>query len=130
MPSPLSGPILSDLLLYKWTDVKGRSRSLKIVESVSSKWWELGLMTGQNMEMLENYRQKTLNNNVECCKHVFNYWLNRPKNYPVTWDGLRDLLIDLEMKNVERTLRVALATRRYVTTSTTSFVGIAHCRSI
>lgn len=128
----MNHPTISNLLSIEWTDDDGNSHCLKILDRVSSKWHDLGLLTRQSMEMLENYKQKSLNDNFKCCKHVFNYWLDRnTSKYPVTWYGLRKLLRDVEMNDVERTLGEALAAltkTQYITTTTTSL--IVHCQSM
>ena len=44
-----------------------------------------------------------------CCDNVFSYWLdNPPFYYPVTWEGLYELLNDSELSQVATDLKRAV----------------------
>lgn len=63
------------------------------------------------MAILEGYRMKYAHDNKKCCVHVFNQWIqnNGSQNYPLTWEGLHDLLLDIEHATAAEDLKSALA---------------------
>ena len=45
----------------------------------------------------------------ECCTAVFHYWLDHPcEDYPPTWEGLGELLVDCELSQVATELKLAV----------------------
>jgi hypothetical protein len=68
---------------------------LGIIDKVSSKWTDIGLRVGLNWNQLNGYRKKRLGEEEDCCRDVFSYWIDDygTSQYPLTWDGLFDLLI-------------------------------------
>ena len=79
----LSGPTLGDVV--------------DIMSVVSSKWRQIGIRTGQ-ADHLDGYATRALNDNNQCCERVFRAWIAKgghPPRYPLTWQGLYDLLCDI-----------------------------------
>ena len=65
---------------------------------VCGKWRNIGIRTGQSKH-LDGYATKALNDIGICCERVFRYWIDEgghPPKYPHTWQGLYDLLCDIE----------------------------------
>ena len=45
----------------------------------------------------------------ECCEAVISYWLDHPRHhYPITWEGLYELLDDSELGQVASDLKKAV----------------------
>jgi hypothetical protein len=67
-----------------------------ILKVISSKWRDIGLRTGQ-VNALDGYSRKYLNDDDECVVKVFNVWFSKDgtDNYPITWQGLYNLLCDV-----------------------------------
>ena len=64
---------------------------------VSSKWRQIGIRTGQ-ADHLDGYATRALNDDNQCCERVFRAWIAKgghPPKYPLTWQGLCDLLCDI-----------------------------------
>ena len=64
---------------------------------VSSKWRQIGIRTGQT-DHLNEYATKALHDANQCCERVFRVWIlkgGHPPRYPLTWQGLYDLLCDI-----------------------------------
>ena len=75
----------------------------RIIEKVSSKWELLGDLTEQS-DRLDNYKAMTMNNHFECCRFVFQHWIDStPKE--VTWDCLYELLDDAQFSEVSSKIR-------------------------
>ena len=48
-------------------------------------------------------------NDKDCCRAMLLYWLvNPPRNYPVSWEGLYELLDDCELGEMARSLKLAV----------------------
>lgn len=85
---------------------------MKLLEQISSKWHEIGILLGQQVAALDNYRRMT-DDNVKRCLRVFSDWINRhghPPDYPLTWDGLGELLSDIEHETAAIRLKEVLKT--------------------
>ena len=102
----VSQPTLINLHLIKWKDKHGKIHRLKIVEKTGSKWHKIGILTNQSTEKLDNYREMMLNDQIKCCECVFDEWIkNNTSPYRVTWEGLYELLMDVDLAEVQRELR-------------------------
>ena len=96
-------------------DPQGRQHRLKVIEAVSGKWRKIGLMLGQTLTMLDNYKTKEMNDNTECCQRVFDHWIRNSGHgtrYPLTWEGLHELLMDAEYASEANNLKMALASMK------------------
>ena len=62
------------------------------------------------MTELDTIEQKTLRDNDECCQRVFSKWFENGGNqsYPITWEGLQELLKDAQMRTVATQLQEAI----------------------
>lgn len=103
-------PSLSKLTLFKWTSSSGEVKKLTIIERISLSWRSVGLLIGLNMSELDTIQQKTLNDNHQSCQRVFSKWFdnNGHPSYPITWEGVQELLRDVKMETVAKDLKEAL----------------------
>lgn len=106
----MSVPSLSEITLLKWKD-GGEIQKLTIIKQVASKWRDIGILLGLTMSELDTIRQNTLNDNHQSCQYIFSKWFenNGCLHYPITWEGVEELLMDIEMHTIAKSLKEALA---------------------
>ena len=75
----------------------------------SSQWYNAGLLLGLKADALENIKQKS-SDNAERFVSVLTHWIdsNGHPNYPLTWDGLCELLCDIDRDTAAEELKQAL----------------------
>lgn len=82
---------------------------LNIPLRISSHWRVLGLRVGQSYSELENLNMR---NNIKCSEEILKYWLeesSHPSKYPRTWQGLYDLLCDIEHRGTAEDMKEELS---------------------
>jgi hypothetical protein len=100
-------PTLSSLTLIEWQSQEGKKR-LRIKQSISSKWKEVGILLEIDKSLLDSWEKQYFHDSLECCNAVFSYWLNNPcKSYPCTWDGVCRLLDNSQFGEVAAQVRRA-----------------------
>ena len=80
--------------------------SLGIIDKVKDKWRDIGICTGQSDDV-ETIKTKNMLNNKDACVEVFAVWINKgghPPKYPLTWQGLYDLLCDVGHRGIANTV--------------------------
>ena len=87
-------PLKSKYLnVLEWTDEQGRSQSFRLKDEVSSKWRDFGIQLDMEQNTMVNWDREYLGDNNACWECVMQAWLERGhSDYPVTWEGLYDLL--------------------------------------
>ena len=79
------------------------------MDMIGNKWRTVGHQLGLLPSQLEGIASQFSNNATECCRAVLGEWLeNPPPDYPVTWDGLMELLEDCKLTQVAVKLESAL----------------------
>ena len=82
----------------------------RIVSEILDKWKEIGLLVDISHQQLEAW-EKEKRDFKDCCITVLNHWLKQSsRKYPVTWEGLCDLLEDCELGQVAERLEFARKT--------------------
>lgn len=66
----MSTPSLSSLTSIKWKDGE-EEHTFKLIQRISSKWFTIGIHLGETIDALENYKQKSNDNEVHL-EYVFN----------------------------------------------------------
>ncbi len=79
-------------------------------------WYDLGLRLGQPSAELDGYKVLTLTESSKypCCQRVFSRWMENADDegdYPVTWNGVYQLLRDMERAGLATKLEEALSFR-------------------
>ena len=98
------------LNLIKWTDEGGKTQRFYLMERISSKWRDLGVLIGLSVSDLDNIATEHRDKPLECCRAVVGRWLsNPPKEYPITWRGLFELLEDCKLGQVVSELDIVLS---------------------
>ena len=102
-------PSQTTLTLIKFLDEQGQQRTFRLVDLVSVKWREFGLLLGLTQNQLEGWSTQHLGNSSHCWHEVMQHWLDGvSRGYPVSWEGLYRLLKDAEYPAVARKLEVAV----------------------
>ena len=98
------------LTLITWQDEEGKKQRFKLIEMVSTKWKEFGIRTGKNMNQLEGLERQYFLDFRACWCKVMEEWLNNDgtSDYPAKWQGLFDMLDDIDFKGVAKGLYHAL----------------------
>ena len=103
-----SGVSMKNLTLMKWTDPQGKQHKLRIVQSICPKWRDIGNMLDISDSVLESTLSHYRGNFEECCYAVLRRWMdNGSPDYPLTWEGLLELLDDADCAQVAEELRGA-----------------------
>ena len=99
-------PNTKNLTIFKWKNKDGEVKKFRLKSHIFHKWRDIGNLVA-SYEQLEVWaREKDANG---CCDAVLNHWLNHPpSDYPPTWEGLIELLDDIELHNVAAELKTAL----------------------
>ena len=81
-----------------------------MLEQVSDQWRHAGLLLGLSQAALKNIKQKS-DEDVERFEHVLTYWIesNGHLEYPLTWDGVCELLRDIDRDTAAEKLKQALS---------------------
>lgn len=88
-------------------------KELRIIDQIAPQWREAGILLGFTMPELETLQQTALNESFQCCRHVFSQWIanHGHPQYPLTWNGLHELLVNLHMDALAKQLQEALASK-------------------
>ena len=100
-------PDSTNLTVIRWKIEGGELKKFKLKSSVFHKWRKLGNLVQCSRQQLEVWAKEK--EAEDCCEAVFTHWLDHPPYYyPVTWDGLNELLIDSELGEIAADLRIAV----------------------
>ena len=103
---------LGTITLYKWNDENGQLKSLRILDEISSRWTEAGDLLGLSPARLESIEADRLKVSKSCCRDVLHDWIqDHQGSYPISWEGLICLLMDMKLTILAKELDNALKTR-------------------
>ncbi len=101
---------MKNLILLKWMDAEGKKQKLRIIDEVSPKWREasslLGLTPAHTQRIEMNYPRVE-----DRCHEVFHVWLSNEEedtSYPSTWEGLIELLEDMELSALAKEIQTVV----------------------
>ncbi len=102
---PLS---LNALNLIKWKD--GEERNFHLVTRASRKWKRIGILLGYSMAELKTIECQEGGNDEICWFFLMEKWLlaGGSPSYPVNWEGLYKLLVDVEEFGTANLLKTAV----------------------
>ena len=106
-----SQPALSSLSLnlLKWKDEQGRQQTFRLVDRVSSKWKQFGLLLGLEPNQLDALKLDNPGQTAMCWNIVMEHWRKGDSvQYPPTWEGLYTLLEDMEFSRFADELKEAV----------------------
>ena len=100
--------------LIKWEDENGVIKELRIYSKIAHKWRQIGTQLGFELGEIESIRK---NNPFDSDRVtvVLGRWFDNAKNlpnasrHPKSWQGLINLLEDVELGEVAKELKRALS---------------------
>ena len=79
------------------------------MDNISHEWRTIGERLDLTSSQLQSLAAEHRDKPKECCRAVLCLWLNNPPDeYPITWDGLIELLEDSQLGQVASELRKIL----------------------
>lgn len=100
---------LKSLVMLRWRDNEGHTKRFGLRDRVSAKWQKFGLLLGLTVNELELIEMKNLGDASQSWMQVMQTWFDRgSSDYPATWQGLTELLEDLDYHQVSQDLLKAL----------------------
>ena len=106
-----TGLNMSNLTFMKWTDAKGKRCTFGLVDEVSTKWNKFGLLLKMPKNVLSGLSTKNLMDAERCWEDVMQFWLDggsTNEDYPVSWEGLYELLENAKCSEVAKQLKDAV----------------------
>ena len=99
---------LKDLQLLKWTSPDGVVHRYCLVNHVSAKWKKFGRLINLTENQMKNWAKET--DNEGCWERVMEAWLEGQGQdvYPPTWQGLFEMLEDVQFGGVVPALKEAV----------------------
>ena len=99
-------PNSRNLSVIKWKNESGEVETFQLKSLVIHKWRDVGNLFVPR-QLLDTWTKEK--DAKGCCDKVFSHWLdNPPRYYPVTWEGLYELLNDSELGQVATDLKRAV----------------------
>ena len=98
---------MKSLTKIRWTDSKMQIHEMHLIEIISPHWKKASDLLGLNPS---HTRRIEMNHHsvVDCCREVMAQWLSAADeayNYSKTWEGLYQLLQDMELSTIAENLR-------------------------
>lgn len=82
------------------------------MDKVSAKWEDFGILLGLEYNQLDALKREQLGNVAGCWNRVMDHWQKGGSvDYPPTWEGLCNLLEDMEYSKCAIELQEALRNR-------------------
>ena len=109
-PVALSAPSRATINLLNWKDEQEQHKhAFRLVDEVSAKWREFGILLGLTTNQLDAYEQQNRGCVDTIWNRVMEYWLSgKCSEYPASWDGLSELLVDVKCQEVAKELKQAV----------------------
>lgn len=98
------------LSLIKWDDSEGQTQKFELVSKVSSKWRDFGRQVQLDEDKMDGWQREKQGNTKELWLSVMDAWLKgQGDEYQRNWEGLFEMLEDVNMKGVVEDLKHALS---------------------
>ena len=99
-------PTSANLTVIRWKNKEGMNKKFKLKNSIMHKWRDIGNLVVPRQQLEVWAIEK---NAKECCEAMLSHWLDHPpRHYPLTWEGLYELLDDSELGQVATELKQAV----------------------
>ena len=104
--------MLDEFLILKYTD-EGTRHKVRIVNEASHKWKDIANLICSDTNVTTKLEDKYRNPN-ECLKQTFiDYFINKkPQGYTQDWNGLIELLDDINLQTLAEKVKHALLCAR------------------
>lgn len=103
-------PSILHLTHLEWTDSEGDAQKIRTIDTMCSRWKDVGILIGMEYGLLEAIAEKRHLDGPLCCVDVLNHWLAfGSEEYAPSWKGLHALLKDAELSEVATILENAIS---------------------
>ena len=104
---------VDQLLRLKCNDNGGEERHFSVIEKVQDRWWEIGIYLGFQVAELNNIEQQRDRDGKKCLMSITDKWIRNSTQqcndrYSPTWDGLINLLLDIQESRTAEQLKEIL----------------------
>jgi len=120
------------LQLVKWGNKFGETKTLRLYEVLATVWKKVSDLLKLDGNTITNVETKYNRDPEQCIRDVMRRWLNdenKSANYQCTWNGLCQLLEDVELSTVSTHLKEALAADASSFHGNTQLPGLKNCYS-
>ena len=99
----------SGLTVLKYKDKDQASQRVRIIESAKHKWKDITSLICKDANKIPAL-EKQYSDPSDCCRQVFmDCFINsKPEDYSHDWNGLIELLIDVDLKVLAEQVRKAI----------------------
>ena len=90
-------PTLQNLQLIRWMNKNGELKKFQLQPLIRIKWIQIGDLVNIHYDLLASWSREYHGDPLKCIRAVLSRWLCNPtEDYPATWDGLYELLADID----------------------------------
>ena len=102
---------MCDLLLLKYTDSEGTTKSVSIIDAACCKWKDIANMICDSPNKVDELAQKHHGDPRDCLRDIFKegFINNKPTGYSQDWSGLKELLKDVRLETLADMIDQALS---------------------
>ena len=104
-------PNLDDLIVLKYTQ-RGERKKIRILTEARHKWKDIASLICGDTNIISVLEQKYPNADpYECLRHIVieNFISKKPQGYSQDWNGLIELLDDVDLGNLVEKIKYALS---------------------
>ena len=103
-------PRLDELSVLKYMD-KGKRQKIRIVSEASHKWKTIASLICDDANKTTVLEQKYSNDPEECLRQILieNFINKKPKKYTQDWNGLIELLDDVDLETLAKKVKDAVS---------------------
>ena len=109
---------ISHLQLIRYCDHASNKQALRLLQCLAPKWRKVGGILGLHRAVIQTIENPGSGRDPEdCIRQVFMKWLDdapqmpNHRQYPLTWRGLHNLLLDSDNAEAAGELKVALSSQ-------------------
>jgi hypothetical protein len=103
-------PSLKELLVLRYVD-EGETKKIGIISAASHKWKDIATLICDDANKINKLETQYHNVPNDCLRQVFidNFINKKPQDYPQNWNGLIELLNDVELEALANKVKHALS---------------------
>ena len=103
-------PTLNELVILKYTD-KGEKKKVRIISKASHRWKDIASLICDDTNKIRILEQTCHSDPNECLKQTFidHFLKKEPQRYSQDWNGLIELLEDVDLETVAKEVEHALS---------------------
>lgn len=99
----------AQLKVIKWKDDIGETQRFYLIDIIQDHWRDIGDLLDISSEEQDSLSAQYEKDDAKCCRAVLDKWMKAPSStYPVTWEGVMELLEDIKLSEVVSDLKAVL----------------------